>query len=558
MNISFGQPPLPKPPPPTLADKAGRMLDRFFGIFSPTTELARMQARVSSERARLAYNAAHSGRERAPAPALQAPNSPGNQVDANAMLRRSTDQQRNNSFVNTLVGSIVDFTIGRGATWIPTLKDPTKEMAYREFLNRWYKNADARGNHHFTDLIRMALSGVVYQGTHGFIHHHNPDLSFQISSVRGQNIGNPQTNRLDPNIVQGVVVGAGGNILAFDIYKQTIYNQWEFVDRVPDLIFSYLNPVESDDDLKNVTLLKTILNDTHDMSRLEAALMKKIQWHAAKNAVINPPNGRPPTPRGGDPNDFLSDSSGGGVGVQSRLLEVQWGETIYGEPGMGIEVVRNDTPTDQEMEFLEYKLQQIAGALQLPLPFVYMMVGASVPGTLTRAMSKRAQRTFQEGRIGQEWLKRTCLEELITKALMSGIIRGEIPWDEDWFRGEFMFTAHPTTDVGNESDAMLNENRQGVTSRKEICGAKGMYYGDVDAQIRREAKSKIIDAIQVAKEIQKETDVKMDWQQVMPHLQLMTPNGNEISATMDKEEKAGASDKSGDNTKKLAPAKNDA
>lgn len=533
----------------TFMDKFGASVDRFFGIFSPTSERERMQARQENIKARLAYDGARTGRDRAPAPPLIAPNSPSNQVDSVALMRRAGDQQRNNSFVNMLVQAMVDFTIGGHFEWIPNTGDPAANMAYRRWLSNWYKVADARGNHHFVDLVQMAFRGVIFQGNHGFIHHFNPDLSFQISSVRGQNIGNPQMPIINKNNIQGVLVDDAGHVVGYEIYRQTLFGTFQYVQTVPNIIFSHLNPVEDDEDYKNVSLLKTILNDTHDMNRLEAAWMKKIQWHAAKTAIVNPPNGSAPAPSQVDPDNLLSDNPAM-QGIQSRLQEIVHGETMYGEPGMTIEAVRNETPTDQEMEYLEYKLQQIAGALGLPIHFVYVMIGISLPGTLTRFVLKRAQRTFQEGRIGQKWLQRVFLDEIVTRALWSAIARGEVPLTENWNAGSWMFTAHPSVDEGNDSDARLNENRMGIVSRSEICAARGRFAEDVDDEVRTEAKRKMMDAINLAKEISAETGVEIDWQQVMPHVQMMTPNGNEISSSSQQagEEKAGAGKKSGNNT----------
>lgn len=552
MKLFFTQPPVPLEPraEPTKLDRFGAFVDRAIGVFNPAAERARMEARVENERARLQYNGARSGRDRAPAPSLQAPNSPGNQVDSTALLRRAGDQQRNNSFVNMLVQGLVDFTIGGDFKYIPTTSNDDTNNRYMAWLETWYRNADARGNHQFIDLLQMGYRGVIYQGNHGFIHHHNEDFSFQISSVRGQNIGNPLMPRMDPYNIQGVRIDAAGRVLGYDIWKQTIFNQWIFSQHVPNSIFSHLNPVESDDDYKCVSLLKTILNDTHDMARMELAWMKKLQNMAAKNAVVNIPNGSAPSPSQRNPNggDLTADDYD--RGVSPRIMEIIHGETMYGEPGMSLEVVKNETPTDQEMAFAEYKMQQIAGVLGLPLPFMWMMVGASVPGTMTRAILDRARRTFQEGRIGQKWLVRVFLREIITLALLSGINRGEIPFAPDWTSGDFLFTASAGVDVGNESDARLNENRQGITSRSEIIGLKGRNWKETDRQVRAEAKSKLIDAITLAKEISAETKEEITWQQVMPHIQLMTPNGNEISSAVDKEnpeEKGGAAKKSGDN-----------
>lgn len=168
------------------------------------------------------------------------------------------------------------------------------------------------------------------------------------------------------------------------------------------------------------------------------------------------------------------------------------------------------------------KLQQLAGSLNLPLPYLYVMMG--LPGTYTRLIGEWASRTFEDGPMGQRWLERTALREIKNKALMSGILRGEIPWTKNWDKGQWMFPARSSVDVGRESDANLKENAQGLRSMANICAEEGVYWDDVDQQLEHEAESKMERAIATAQRLSAKTGVALTWQDVMPHIQMMGPN----------------------------------
>jgi hypothetical protein len=208
--------------------------------------------------------------------------------------------------------------------------------------------------------------------------------------------------------------------------------------------------------------------------------------------------------------------------TRGKLQPVAHGETIYAEPGTTIDIPKNETPSEQEMEFFTVKLQQIASALCLPLPFVYVMLG--LPGTYTRLIGEWAARTFEDGPIGQQWLKRTALEDIKNRVFLSGIIRGEIPWTKNWSKGQWMFPARSSVDVGRESDANLKENAQGIRSMARICGEEGVYWEDEDDQLEMEAESKIERAIEAAKRLTAKTGVQVNWQDTMNHIQMVGPN----------------------------------
>lgn len=504
---------------PTFGNGFQRGLDSVIGTFAPGWQKQRMQARLDV--ARFQYAAAHSGRDRRPPQPLQSPNSVMHQLDALTMMRRSQDLDRDDSFIGHLAAMYRMYALGT-FQYIPNTGSRRDNDKYRDFFDEWMTKADAVGRFHFIDMAQLSLVGTIFNGDHGLVHHHNEDGTFQLQSVPGYNIGNPRLSTADPHCIRGIVIDDVGRPIAYRLYSLDINGMSKFVAEIPAAIFSHINPVKSTDQYRSVTPLHAVLNDAHDIRKVEEWWMGKIKWSGSKVAIVNTSNGQGPPP---DPNthDFLG-ADPLSQSVASRLVSVIPGEVIHGDPGMSIEMVDNQTPNPNETEFVRMKMAQIANSLHLPFPFVCVLMG--LPGTYTRLISEQAKRTFQQGPLGQGWMRRTFLDEIKNKALMSGIIRGEIPYTERWNKGGFLFPAHPTVDVGRESDANLNENRQGIRSMSDITGEDGRYWADVDDQLSEEANNKIRIAIERAEEITKDTGVPVTWQEVMVHLQMMTPNGS--------------------------------
>ncbi len=503
----------------SFAAKFGARLDNLIGIVFPGKQLERMRARAQLHQ----YAGASSGRDRTPPQSLRSPDSLLAQSDGHVMQRRSQDLGRNSAFIGHLANQYRIYALG-DITWIPQTGDKTTDEAYRAYWVDWMKTADVQGRFHFIDMMQLSLAGTIYNGRHGLIHHHNEDGTFQLQSVMGYNIGNPRTVISNPNILGGTVLNKDGSVQAYDLYRLGINGMVNFVQRVPAVIFSCLNPVESTDEYVAKTPLHAVLNDAHDMRVVEAAWLNKLKWAAFKTAVFNTPNGSAPDPNGADGNEL--DRVGGESVIAGKILHQLPGEEMHGETGFNVEMVRNETPTDNETDFLLTKLAQIASALSLPLPFVWNMMGLG--GAYSRLVSKQAGRAFQHGPLGQKWLERTALMEIQQKAFMSGIIRGEIPYSKKYNRGYFMYPAHPSMDDGNDSKAACEENRQGLRSQANINGQESLFWRDVDEQLASEAQNKISLAMERADEINAKQNLqgaeKLTWRDVIPYIQSYNAN----------------------------------
>lgn len=495
-------------------------LDGVIGTFAPKMQLQRMESRAKIARLHQ-YAGAETGRERRPPRSLRNPDSLSAQSDGVQMIRRAQDLVRDSAFIGHLIRQYRIYVLG-DLSYIPAVGDKATNRAYRDYWKNWMlaDNCDAQGRFHFIDFIQLMLAGVFTNGRHGAIHHHNhTEGTFKLQSVMGYNIGNPNTVYSNPRLIQGVELDDEGRPIAYHLYRLTISGMVQYVDTIPAIIFSCLNPVSSADEYVAKTPFHAVLNDAQDVYETDNAWKMKIKKAAYITAIYNTPNGAAPD---ANPNDAEGNLFDGGYmsPARGRVVQELPGQELIGPEGFNVEMLKNENPTNNETGYIDTKLAHIASALCLPLPFVWHMMGVSIPGTMTRLVSEQAKRAFQHGPFGQEWMERNFLNEIKNKALWSGIQRGLIPYVKDWDKGNFMYPAHPTVDVGRESKANLDENRQGMLSMAEICAERGRYWEDVDEELAQEALNKLEKARDVSFAFGEQTTYK----DTLPLIQSMSPN----------------------------------
>lgn len=503
-------------PPLNFGAKVAKAVDSLVGVFSPSAAESRMAAR-DRMRMRLTYDGGRPSRQREDAPFLRGPDSPMHQVQSVAMMSRGQDLLRNDGFIHAIVGMFQTYVVG-DLHYIPNVGTRAENEAYRAYIDEWMYSSDKMGRFHYVDQIKMAIGGYMINGLHGQADFHNEDGTYQIQDVTGDSIGNPRQRIISNYYVQGIVLDENRRPVAVRLFRRTINDMYEFVAEIPLGIFTLYNPVETPDEIRAKSVFHPVMDSAQDMKELERAWKFKIKMASKKAIVHKPPNGM-------GPNGSELDRDFGDATIRGKVTQMADGEEIIAEPGYTLEFPENNSPTSNEQEAVANVLGKITAGVDLPLQFLWLAMGMTVPGTMTRQISKRAERTFVSGRLGQQWLTRVALRKQITNALFSGMIRGDIPHTSNWSRGNFMFPAHPSTDEGNDTDADLKELAQGVKSRAEICARGGRFIGDVDDEIDAEAQGIIQRAVDIANNLNtKNPSLKITWRDTINYVMTMSPN----------------------------------
>jgi hypothetical protein len=151
--------------------------------------------------------------------------------------------------------------------------------------------------------------------------------------------------------------------------------------------------------------------------------------------------------------------------------ELKNGTIAYGLPGEQAGSFKTDRPSANFLPMLEFLIRDIAVSLELPVGFVWSMVG--IGGPAVRLESKQAERTFKAE---IENLERTLIDPTVAWIInwaMSPEVR-LLPFNPKWMRFEVARPSHPSIDVGRESKADMDELDHGITSQIDLSAERGL------------------------------------------------------------------------------------
>jgi len=492
--------------PGILGGRMAQSLDKLVGIVSPSSQFERLRSRAN---VKLAYDAARNTRERAMPDRLRNPENPLQQRDSIMLMRRSRELMENSGFFLSIKSKLKNYVVGN-MRYLPQNSNSKAEAATKEWWAHWQKNCDATGRFHFLDIMEMLLGSALTDGDFSLAHIVDDQHNFTLQGIEADRLGNPhETGTTDPNYVRGIRL-QNGRPVSYDIYSRSLHDQYTFDQTIPaDCISHYYRP-DRYDQYRGISSFGAVVGLYQDVRDVRRAEMMAMKWASSKAGVVKTKNATMPSEVGGG----LFDRGFVGGDAGKQISGMSPGEVSYLQPGEDIEVISHDRPNPNLMNFMESMLHEAALGLDLPYAFVYNMTGIS--GTPTRLVSEQAKRTFQSW---QNHLLRNVLEPIKNKAILSGIAQGHIPYTEDWDKGKFIFPAHPTVDVGRESAANLNENRQALLSASDIYAEKGKDWEEEQRQLAKEATN----IIREAKRVAKDEDVPFDT--AINLIQMMTPNG---------------------------------
>jgi Phage portal protein, lambda family len=500
-------------PKPDYGTPWQRRVDEAIGFLSPSLQKKRMEARAEIARLKLNYEGGNSGRERRPIPPIQGSDDPLHQIQQIHLFQRAQDLMRNDGFATSIVEMFQTYCIG-DLQYIPKVGTAAENQQYRDFFDEWMTTCDKRGRDSFVEMKKMAYAGFMTFGDHGEMDFHDENGGYQIQSVSGDCIGNPREVIINDRYIRGVIRDENGVPVGVRIFRRTLTDNYIFVRDVPYSIFTHYNPVQTSDEVKAKTPFHAVLNDLQDVREIENAWKMKIKWSSYKTGVFNVPNG-------GFPEDGLDRLNS--REMHGRLSHMSPGQEMIGEPGFTVSMLENNTPSQNELDAVTNILGKICAGVSLPLPWVWVVMG--LPGTYTRLISKRAERTFQFGRFGQRWLKRNALVKQKNNAILSGILTGRIPFTKNWNRGQFVFPAHPSMDEGYDSKSDIDEYTRGLRSSAEMAAKRGRWHGDVEEEITIETTEKIQRAVDIADALNaRNPALKLTWKDIVNYLGSISPN----------------------------------
>jgi capsid protein len=446
-------------------------LDRALENIAPQWALKRLEARV--QKSLFEYNAARTNRLYAPKQYGQPAESTQNQRDRVVMMWEARDLVENNPEARE-----VSRKFGLYLTpheYSPTTGDRDYNQTVSDYFHEWCKNCDVTNRHSFKKLIQLSAEERPVDGDCGFvIRRAGEGLKLQL--VPATRIGNPNSAAVESNnYYQGIITDDFGQPVAYRIYRVDRNGVYFGAEDIPANQFChYFDPFRVDQ-YRGITDFHSAIQTVrmlHDILQAEKAGVRFSSQQAAlifnDRGVANPRNLFQPNPA-------LSLPSG--QQQKNELTEV--GMIRYFQNSDRVEVMPS-RPSQAFTGFVQHLMAEISLGVGIPEGVLFGTAGYKGPSV--RAEFAAADRVFTRQ---QGVLTDKVLDPIKDAVILDAIARGEIPPPtllagetmvqalRRATKGEWRFPAKLSIDVGRESAANMNENRQGAKSLQEIAAEEG-------------------------------------------------------------------------------------
>ena len=445
--------------------------ERALEVVAPGAALRRMQARV--EAALFSYNAA-------PTKRLYSPQQNGQPSESSMTVRERVVMmwEARNLVENCPEVKEISRKFGNYLTpteYSPSTGDRDYNRIVHDWFHDWCKTCDATGRNSFRKLVQVAAENRPVDGDCGFVIRRVGEV-LKLQLIPATRIGNPNEMGLDSeNYFEGVIVDDFGVPTAYRIYRVTREGVYFDPEEIPAGNFvHYFDPFRIDQ-YRGVTDFHAAIQTArmlHEILQAEKAGVRFASQQAAlvftDRGTANSRNLFTPTPATTLANGQQQKNELSEVGMIKYLGQADRVETMPSRPSTAF------------TGFVDHLMHELSIAVGIPQGVLFGT--QDYKGPSVRAEFAAADRVFARH---QGVLVDKVLDPIKNAVLLDAIAREEIPPPprvqgetavqalKRATRGEWRFPPKLTIDVGRESAANMNENRQGAKSLQEIAAQEG-------------------------------------------------------------------------------------
>jgi capsid protein len=445
--------------------------ERALEVVAPTAALRRMQARV--EAALFSYNAAQTNRLYAPQQYGQPSESSMTVRERVVMMWEARSLVENSPEVKEVSRKFGNYLTP--TEYSPSTGDRDYNRVVSEYFHDWCKTADATGRNSFRKLVQVAAENRPVDGDCGFVIRRVGE-GLKVQLIPATRIGNPNDQGGNSeNYFEGVIVDDFGVPTAYRIYRVTREGVYFGAEDVPAANFAHYYDPFRVDQYRGVTDFHAAIQTArmlHEILQAEKAGVRFASQQAAlvftDRGTANSRNLFTPSPANTLPNGQVQKNELSEVGMIKYLGQADRVETMPARPSTAF------------TGFVEHLMHELSIAVGIPQGVLFGT--QNYKGPSVRAEFAAADRVFARH---QGVLTDKVLDPIKNAVILDGIARGEIPSPATQdgetpvqalkraTRGEWRFPPKLSIDVGRDSAANLNENRQGAKSLQEIAAEQG-------------------------------------------------------------------------------------
>ena len=446
-------------------------IDRALENIAPTWALKRLEARV--QKSLFEYNAARTNRLYSPKQYAQPAESSQNQRDRVVLMYEARDLVDNAPEIRE-----VSRKFGLYLTpheYSPTTGDRDYNRVIDEYFHQWCKNCDVTNRHSFKKLVQLAAEERPIDGDCGFVIRRSGE-GLKLQLVPATRIGNPNDTAVaSNNYYQGIITNDFGQPVAYRIFRVDRNGVYFGAEDIPANQFAHYFDPNRSDQYRGVSDLASGIQTARMLHEILQAEKAGVRFSSQQAALIFNDRGIANPRNLFQPNPTLALPSG--QQQKNELTEV--GMIRYFQNSDRVEVMPS-RPSQAFTGFVQHLMHEIS--LSVGIPEGVLFGTSDFRGPSVRAEFAAADRVFTKQ---QGVLTDKVLDPIKDAVILDAIARGEIAPPallagetmvqalRRATKGEWRFPAKLSIDVGRESAANMNENRQGAKSLQEIAAEEG-------------------------------------------------------------------------------------
>jgi len=396
------------------------------------------------------------------------------------LMLDSRDLEENSAVVSAIQIAIQEYGFGKVQYCARTGGGVTADKVYNQFLAEWAKNITLDKRFSLDECMQLGASSSCRDGDIGAIiadGYAGDNGLPRIAPIEADRIGDINSAlAYNARYVSGFSLGPNGTIEMVDIYNRHD-SGYTKATSCPGNQFLHWRHGTRFDAYRGVSGYRPVLGHIRDVKEIIDAEILAIKWASSIAGVVQRDSGGAV-----EGEDYFGDGTVAGEAGE-KIEHLQPGRVEYLEPNEKFTQFESSRPTPAWQGLIQLVLR--LAALGLNIPYSFLFDASGVMGTATRLDSARAQRAFfrHQKRGTTSWLD--PLKDLV---IAIGIATKQLPPTPNPYSGTFLFSAHPTVDIGRESQANLAENRQGLKTALDIYGEQGKNVFDEQEQLAVEAQ----------------------------------------------------------------------
>ena len=361
--------------------------------------------------------------------------------------------------------------------------DPSWNNEAEKIFNDWSYTADIHRRVDFYDLQRMASVCIDRDGDVGMLLVKDPTGGYAIQLVESDRItDHPQTGT---QFSQGVKLNKQGTPISYCVTDDS-KRGYSVVSASMMSLFLEPERAQQTRGLSSISHAVAHIRDKKDILTFEKQGVKNL---SSFSAVLQSEFDEV------DEDAFglseIEETDANGDSTEITVSQLQSGAIPVLRKGEELKSFQGNRPSTTFQGFLEFLVREFAVGIGLPYEFVWNTSGLTGPSQ--RFVMGKAQRKFdQRQRLLCPFVKKSWLM-VIGDAISSGRIRAI----DGWEKCRIQYPAKLTIDVGRESQQEREDVANGLMSRQEHYGRRGL---DWQTALEQQ-KSEVNTLISTAKEI---------------------------------------------------------